>query len=368
MRRARSVSERLERERAARALSPDPEQQSAALRLDALRARLIAARAPLAWLRAAWRRPAPEPGTRGVWLWGDVGRGKTLLLDLFQESLEGTHLTAERTHFYRFMRAVHAELGALGARPDPLETVARGIAARTAVLCLDELLVADIADAMILSGLLHGLFRHGVALVATSNLEPRELYRHGLQRQRFVPAIELIERELDILHLDGGVDYRLRELEQAPTFFDARAQDAERSMQARFAALAHGTVHGASVLTIEGRPIAARATGPGMAWFEFAELCLGARSQNDYIEIARLYGTVFLSNVPVLGADDDDAARRFIMLIDELYDRGVKLVLSAMAPPASLYRGERLASEFARAASRLVEMQTTSYLAGRHRA
>ncbi len=366
-----SVSARLEEEIAAGRLAPNAAQLAAARRLDGMKAALEAPASPLDRLRARWRRRfgAHDPEqTQGMYLWGAVGRGKTRLLDLFCDALasEG-RVRFERIHFYRFMRSVHEELGELAGHADPLDAVGKRLAARVRVLCLDEFLVADIGDAMILSGLLRSLLRHEVALIATSNSAPAELYKEGLQRQRFVPAIELIERSLEVVHLDGGIDYRLRELERAPIFLDANAAGTAAAFEARFESLAAGAARGPERLIIEGRPIEARRVAPGIAWFEFEALCEGPRSQNDYIEIARLFGTLFISNVPVFEEGRDDAARRFIMLIDELYDRGVKLVLSAMAPPHSLYRGERLAAEFARASSRLMEMQTHSYLAGRHR-
>jgi cell division protein ZapE len=271
-----------------------------------------------------------------------------------------------RTHFYRFMREVHAELATIKGRDSPLETVAARLA-RFRVICLDEFFVADIGDAMILSGLLQGLSRRGVTLVTTSNSPPRDLYQDGLQRQRFLAAIDLLETHLNVVNLDGGVDYRLRQLEQAPTYLDARDPATTERLRRQFTALSGGAPCGPAEITIEGRPIAALASGQGLAWFEFKALCEGPRSQNDYIELARLYHTIFISDVPKLTAADEDAARRFLMLIDEIYDRGVKLILSAAAEPSELYTGGRLAFEFQRAASRLIEMQTQSYLAGRHR-
>jgi cell division protein ZapE len=266
------------------------------------------------------------------------------------------------------MRRVHAELARIKDREEPLELVAARIAKHARLICLDEFFVADIADAMILGALFTGLFRRGVTLVATSNVAPQDLYKDGLQRQRFLPAIALIESRMDIVHLDSGVDYRLRQLERAPTYLDCGLGTTRSALEARFTALAGGAAIAPVTLRIEGRPLRAVAAGPDIAWFEFRELCQGPRSQNDYIELARLYGTLFIANIPIFTLEDEDAARRFIMLIDELYDRCVKIVVSAAAPPASLYRGERLTFEFQRAASRLVEMQTQQYLAGRHRA
>jgi cell division protein ZapE len=367
---AKTVRARLQSEVAAGRLEPDAAQDAAAAHLDALIASLKHRSHSLSErLRSLLPRLAAGalPGAaQGVYLWGGVGRGKTLLMDAFLVSLGGVR--RERSHFYRFMRRVHTELGRIKDREQPLELVAERIARKARVLCLDEFFVADIADAMILAALFEGLFRRGVTLVATSNVPPHELYKDGLQRQRFMPAIALIQSRMDVVHLDGGSDYRLRQLERAPTYLDAGLEGTSRDLQQRFAALAGGAVTAPATLRIEGRPLRAVAVGPDIAWFEFRELCEGPRSQNDYIELARLYGTLFIANIPNFTPQDEDAARRFIMLIDELYDRGVKIVVSAAAPPASLYQGERLTFEFQRAASRLVEMQTQQYLAGRHRA
>jgi cell division protein ZapE len=291
-----------------------------------------------------------------------------MLMDMFFASLQSAHggPRAQRSHFYRFMRQVHADLGTLKQRASPLDAVAGRLAKRAAVICLDELFVADIADAMILGGLIDGLFRRGVALVATSNIAPEDLYQDGLQRQRFLPAIALLQSHMDVVHLDGGADYRLRQLEQAPTYLDSALNTTAAQLRRRFAALAGDAAAGAASLPVEGRVIAALATGTGMVWFEFAELCAGPRGPNDYIELARSYHTIFISNIPEFSMADEDAARRFIAAIDEFYDRGVKIVVSAAAPPAALYHGERLRMEFQRAASRLIEMQTQDYLARPH--
>jgi cell division protein ZapE len=358
---------------AAHRLQLDAGQHEAAARLDSL-SDSLRYRSPTLIQSVRSRLPwqsldTGEPVQRGLYLWGGVGRGKTLLMDLFFASLQAprTAPRAERNHFYRFMRRVHAELRAVKSRTKPLELVAQRIAARTQVLCLDEFFVADIADAMILGGLFEGLFRRGLILVATSNVPPQDLYKDGLQRQRFLPAIELLLSHVDVLHLDSGIDYRLRQLEQAPTYLDAGSPGTPAALSGRFAALAGGAAFGPATLEIEGRKLRAINLGPGMAWFEFSELCEGPRSQNDYIELAHLYDTLFIANIPIFTPHDENAARRFIMLIDELYDRGVKIIVSAAAGPAGLYRGERLQLEFQRTASRLVEMQTQRYLAGAHR-
>jgi cell division protein ZapE len=361
-----SIAARLADEVAAARLTGDDSQQAAAAKLDLLNLKL--ARTPRLRERLAARVPllgAAPAAPCGLYLWGGVGRGKTLLMDLFYDALNEPKRA--RTHFYRFMREVHAELRGIKDVENPLDAAAARIASRARVICLDEFFVADIGDAMILAGLLQGLFARGVTLIATSNVPPRQLYRDGLQRQRFLPAIDLIERHVEVFNLDGGTDYRLRELQQAPTYLPSAAAPTRTAMAGRFAALAGGSTGGATLLSIEERHIAALATAPGMVWFEFAAICEGPRSQNDYIELARLYHTVFISDVPVFTSANENAARRFIMLIDEFYDRNVNIVLSAAAAPAALYQGERLRFEFERAASRLIEMQTQHYLAGEHR-
>ncbi len=364
----KSVESRLGAQVAEHKLEFDAAQREAAVRLDRLGAALTESsqslgerlRARLRWLPSSAAAAAP----RGLYLWGGVGRGKTMLMNCFYESLHFPR--RERTHFYHFMRQVHAELRTAKRRTQPLETVAQRLAARARVICLDEFFVADIADAMILAGLLEGLFRRGVTLVATSNTPPEDLYKDGLQRERFLPAIALIQKHVDVARLDGGIDYRLRQLEQAPTYLDSTLEQTPGQLQRRFAALAGESAEGPRTLSIEERDIAAVATGAGMAWFEFSELCEGPRSQNDYIELARLYHTIFIANIPEFTWANEDAARRFIAAIDEFYDRGVKIVVSAAVPPAALYRGERLQLEFQRAASRLIEMQSQQYLAREH--
>ncbi len=381
--RSETVAARLTAAVTAQHLRADAGQLAAAVRLDALRDALRAPRPgrlaerlarlgnPLPWLiggSASTRRQRSAP-PRGLYLWGGVGRGKTLLMDLFFAGLQDADgaTPAERTHFYHFMRDVHGELARIKNVADPLERVAQLVAARARVLCLDEFMVADIADAMILARLFEGLFRRGVILVATSNLPPQELYRDGLQRQRFLPAIELICRHVDVMHLDGELDYRLRLLEQAPTYMDSKLPGTAAALRQRFALLSGGITTGPTTLNIEGRALHALAAGPGTVWFRFAELCGGPRSQHDYMELARTHHTIFIADIPTFEHTDDDAARRFIMLLDELYDRGVGIVVSAAAAPADLYHGERLRFDFERAASRLIEMQSRQYLAGRQR-
>jgi cell division protein ZapE len=358
-----SVVACLERDIAAGRIEADPAQLAVARRLDALAAAL---RAPRGGLLRSLRGRGAAPVPRGIYLWGGVGRGKTYLLDLFHHCIAG--VPGERTHFYRFMRDVHAALNRVRHRDDPLQAVAAGLAARLRVLCLDEFFVSDIADAMILGRLLEGLFAAGVTLVTTSNQPPQGLYPGGLQRARFLPAIALLERHVDVVRLDGPTDYRLRRLAAAHTWFDAADGASAVRLRALFDTLAQGGGSGPRQLEIGGRPIAAVDSAAGVAWFGFAALCATARSADDYIELARLYPTVILADVPRLTAADDDAARRLVMLVDEFYDRGVKLIVSAAAAPAALYAGSRLRHDFERTASRLVEMQSEQYLGREHRA
>jgi cell division protein ZapE len=336
-------------------------------KLEALRHDLV--RVPVArggWLNRVLGRPRLAAGgsPRGVYLWGGVGRGKTFLMDLFHASLAGA---SRREHFHRFMKDVHARLAALRLVEDPLARVASSIAAEARVLCLDELFVSDIADAMILSGLFSALDTHGVVLVFTSNAPPDGLYRDGLQRARFLPAIALIERRCEVVNVDGGADYRLRQLEKAPLYLDSAAASTRAELEERFASIAGTRGESGGTLQVEGRPIRVLRQSPDVAWFEFAELCEGPRGTADYMEIARDFHTVFVSGVPVFDASRENEARRFIALVDEFYDRSVKLVVSAAAAPGDLYRGERLHFEFERTRSRLAEMQSHAYLARPHR-
>ncbi len=350
-------------------LASDPAQERAVARLEALRTELVERRRPFGFWRRRLLHWMPDRAAitpaRGVYLWGGVGRGKTLLLDMFFESLPFS--ARRRSHFHRFMHDLHAELGRLRQRANPLEVVAHRIARRTRVLCFDEFFVTDIADAMLLGVLFAGLFRRGVALVATSNVAPADLYRDGLQRQRFLPAIALIEQHVEVLEVDHGIDYRLRQLERAAIFQLSSLPGADQRLLQSFRAVAGNEGQTGGTLRIADRPIACRRRSKDVVWFEFRALCEGARSQDDYIELAREFHTVIVSEVPALDASMEDAARRFIALVDELYDRGVNLILSATAPIQKLYQGKRLEFEFQRTTSRLTEMQSRDYLARPHR-
>lgn len=307
---------------------------------------------------------APE---KGLYFWGGVGRGKTFLMDSFYESLPFEKKM--RIHFHRFMRRVHQDLDRHKGKANPLDTVAESIASEARVICFDEFFVSDITDAMILALLLDGLFQRGVTLVATSNINPDLLYRDGLQRERFLPAIELLNRHCKVVNVDGGRDYRLRALEKAELYHSPLGEDAERAISQTFDSLValEGEIKTDVALDIEGRLIPARKVAEDLVWFDFAAICEGPRSQNDYIEVAREFHSVLISNVPRFGAGNDDAARRFINLVDEFYDRSVKLAVSAAAPVNELYDGGRLGFEFQRTESRLLEMQSREYLACPHR-
>ncbi|WP_075187278.1 cell division protein ZapE [Teredinibacter haidensis] len=304
---------------------------------------------------------------KGLYFWGGVGRGKTYLMDIFFESLP--FKAKLRTHFHRFMRRVHQELGSLKGQQNPLDIVADRFAAEARVICFDEFFVVDITDAMILAKLLEHLFARGVVLVATSNIEPKGLYENGLQRVRFLPAIDLLNQQTDVVNVDGGVDYRLRTLEKAALFYDATKRDTQAQLRSCFDDLAPNVnvVKQGIALEVEGRAIVARFVADDIAWFDFAELCDGPRSQNDYIELAREFHAVIVDGVPTFTAGIDDQARRFIYLVDEFYDRNVKLIISAESTIQQLYQDGRLSFEFQRTVSRLQEMQSKEYLARAHR-
>ncbi len=301
----------------------------------------------------------------GLYIWGGVGRGKTWLVDIFYNQLP---IKAKlRRHFHQFMRETHESLDKLQGRRDPLDLLAAELASQIRVLCLDEFSVIDITDAMILAQLLKGLFARGVTLVTTSNTMPDELYENGLQRANFLPAIDMLKLHTRVIKLDSDVDYRLRYLEQATVYHTPLGPDVEKCLEEEFQRLSPeqggegGSVH------IFGRDIPIKRIADDVIWFDFMALCGPPRSQADYLELARCYHTVIISDVPVLNAALDDATRRFLYLVDEFYDRGVKLILSAATTPESLYQGKRLLFDFQRVVSRLQEMQSEAYLAKEHK-
>lgn len=356
--------ERYRDELARGVLLPDPAQAALVEELDRVHRSLLAWRDAGLLARLARRFGGGSEPVRGLYVWGGVGRGKTHLVDLFYRA---SGLDPKlRIHFHRFMQHVHGELNALPDREDPLEIVAARIAKRARVLCFDEFHVSDITDAMILGRLLAGLFERGTTLVATSNIEPSRLYADGLQRERFLPAIDLIERHTKVVRLESGADYRLRALERARTWYSPLGPDADRGLSECFGALAPEDAVDCGALTILGRSVSSVRHAEGIAWFDFETLCGGPRSVADYIEIARDFHSVILSGVPVLDDERRDPVRRFIHLVDELYERNVNLIVSAAAPPDGLYRGRRLAEPFERTRSRLVEMRSTDYLGREH--
>lgn len=341
---------------------PDVAQKKLVAHFDELRTRLVAPQ-PKSLLKGLLSRNNSHQLERGLYVWGGVGRGKTWIMDLFFQSLPFKE--KQRSHFHRFMQFVHDELKKHPERADPLELVAEKVARKARVLCFDELFVADIADAMLLANLFRGLFERGVTLVATSNVAPDDLYKDGLQRARFVPAIRLLKEQTNVVHTAAGADYRLRQLERATTWF---APDAEptAALDQLFEVMAGEAGRTDATLTLNHRRLHPHRQADEVVWFSFKELCDGPRGQADYIEIARCYHTVFLTDVPVLTTETENQARRFITLVDEFYDRAVKLVISAAAPIHELYRGAKLAFEFERTRSRLVEMQSQEYLARPH--
>lgn len=300
------------------------------------------------------------PIPRGVYLYGGVGRGKSFLMDCFYNAVPLKRKT--RLHFHEFMREVHRELAALRGTADPLDVLAHSIAGKYRLICFDEFHVSDITDAMILHRLLKALFEAGVGFVTTSNFRPDDLYPHGLNRDRLLPAIAMLKQELHVLNVDSGVDYRSITLQQLQMYHTPLGQATDAAMTDAFHRLAE-TQDEDPVLDIESRRIFARRKAGGVVWFDFKSLCGGPRSQNDYLELATQFHTVMLSDVPQMSPRMAAEARRFTWLVDVLYDRHVKLILSAEVPAEQLYTEGQLAYEFTRTVSRLTEMQSAEYLA-----
>jgi len=351
-----SVLDAFEQGLAARGFEADASQRQAASRLQRLYEEWIEykARRSNAVSRLLIRPPIP----RGVYLWGGVGRGKSFLMDCFFSAVPLVRKT--RVHFHEFMRDVHRQLEEVRGETDPLDRVGLRLARRSRLICFDEFHVSDIADAMILHRLLARLFELRVGFVMTSNDAPDQLYADGLHRDRLLPAIELLKGRLDVVHVDAGVDYRLRAMQQVDRYVTPSGAAADRRLQAAFDRIAE-VADEEPLLRIEGRVIRARRRAGGIVWFTFDELCGGPRSHNDYLEIASQFHTVVLSDVPCLSAAQSSEARRLTWLVDILYDRGVKLIVSAQAPPADLYRRGLMEREFQRTASRLIEMQSSQY-------
>lgn len=355
------VSLRYQHDLASGKRRPDTAQASAVLALAQLQKALAVVPKTGGLFARLLGRPAA--GVRGLYMWGGVGRGKTYLMDLFFDTLPEPR--KQRLHFHRFMHWLHGELKKRKGEANPLQIIGQQLAAETRVLCFDEFFVSDIGDAMLLAGLLDSLFAHGVVLVATSNVAPTDLYRNGLARDNFLPAIALIEQHCLVMEVDGGTDYRLRDLKTNGVFLDAGNPDSETILHQRFRLYA-GHEHAGEALLINDRQLHVRHWADGIAWFDFRALCESPRAAADYIELARLFHTVLVSDVPQLTAARDDAARRFIALVDEFYERHVKLTLSCAVKLDDIYTGEQLAFPFQRTRSRLEEMQTEAYLAKAH--
>ncbi len=343
----------------------DPAQHAALAELDRIHLALLddADDGWLDRLSSFWKKPTP---VKGLYFWGGVGRGKTFLVDLFYDGLPIRQ--KYRTHFHRFMRGIHERLREHQGQADPLAKIAQEWRSKLRVLVLDEFFVTDIGDAMLLARLLERLFAEGVTLVTTSNTEVRNLYLNGLQRDSFLPAIELLQRFCVELHAEGSEDYRMRALTRSPVYRAPLGEDSDAWLASRWAELSGGQAAAPGNIEIEGRRIPVRGRGKSIAWFDFNALCEGPRGPSDYIEIAHEFNTVLLGGIPAFDRMNEDAARRFVNLIDELYDRHVNLVCTAASVPVALYSGTRLQGAFERTASRLIEMQSAEYLGTPHRA
>lgn len=341
----------------------DEAQQQAVMRLQAFSDDWVAFRRQRSNALKKMLSHAKVP--RGVYLWGGVGRGKSFLMDAFYASVPVVRKT--RVHFHEFMRSVHRQLEDVRGQQDPLSEVAKRIAKRYRLICFDEFHVSDVADAMILHRLLLGLFERGTSFVMTSNYEPSTLYPDGLHRDRILPAIDLIKKNMDILNVDSGVDYRRRALEQVQCYHSPLNETSHQALQSAFDRLAD-TAPLAPVISIEHREIRAVARAGSVVWFDFATLCGGPRSQNDYLELANRFQALILSDVPKMKPRQSSEARRFTWLIDVLYDHKVKLIISAECEPEALYTEGPMSNEFHRTVSRILEMQSQEYLDQERRA
>ena len=346
---------------AAKGFEADPAQMLAVERLETLYQSLISFKTARG--HKIRRMLSPPTVPRGVYFWGGVGRGKSFIMDCFFAAVP--YKRKKRIHFHAFMHQIHAELRQHSGQADPLVPVAERIAKETRLLCFDEFHVSDIADAMILGRLLELLFEKGVVFVMTSNYPPDNLYPNGLQRMNFLPTIELLKREMDIMPLDGGQDYRLRKLEVMPVYHVPHDDETQRAMAEYFEVAA--TMPGKSgSVEVNGRKIKTVLQAPGVVWFDFFAICGDGRAQTDYLALVREYHTILVSNIPVLEVRLGAEARRFTWLVDVCYDHRVKLIISAATNPDDLYVEGPNAHEFFRTASRLTEMQSREYLALPH--
>ena len=343
----------------------DSAQQDAVERLDDLFHRLIKrhkqSTSLLARITSIFSDRKPE---QGLYFWGGVGRGKTYLVDTFYDCLPFKQ--KKRLHFHRFMHDVHHQLKQHKGESNPLDKIADKMASDLLIICFDEFFVSDITDAMILGGLFEALFSRGVALVATSNIPPEKLYWNGLQRDRFLPAIKLVQQHTDVVNVDGGIDYRLRTLEQAEIYHYPLDQAAIDNLNFSFDHLATEIQQDKHSIEVEGRNIATVKLAEGAVWFDFEAICNTPRSHSDYIELSRCFHTVLISDLKQMNNDNNDAMRRFISLVDEFYERNVKLIIAAEVDMPDIYTGTSLAFEFKRTLSRLQEMQSHDYLAKPH--
>lgn len=348
----------------------DPAQREIIMELNDLHERLLAPLPKVVkvkksfFSRAKSTEHQSKTVTKGLYLWGGVGQGKTYLMDVFYDSLPFDEKV--RTHFHRFMQKIHHDLDKIKNVADPLQIVADEFAKKCRVLCFDEFFVSDITDAMLLGRLLEALFNRGVCLVTTSNIQPSGLYKDGLQRARFIPAIEALEKNCKVIKLDSGTDYRLRELEQAEIYHAPLDEAANKNLSDLYDHMTAADIEFQTSLEIEGRMVDVVKCAEGVIWFDYHSLCDIPRGAADYIEIARCFHTVMLSNVMVMNDMKNDLANRFINLVDELYDHNVKLIISAETSPIELYQGQKLAFQFERTVSRLLEMQSHEYLERAH--
>ncbi|WP_166168905.1 cell division protein ZapE [Acinetobacter sp. SA01] len=315
--------------------------------------------------KKAFRRFRRQTSPRGVYMWGGVGRGKTWLMDQFFESIPFRRKT--RMHFHHFMQHVHRELNKLSGQRNPLDQVADQIYQQAVVICFDEFFVSNVTDAMILSELFQKLFTRGITLVATSNIAPDGLYKNGIHRDRFIPTIEMVKKHCVVLNVDAGVDYRLRVLKQAQLFKHPLTHEHKLWIAQRFTALTQTQTQSQEPIIINNRIVETIGHTEDVLWCEYSELCLKPRSPADFIEIANIYNTVLVSNVPHLTDYLSEGTRRFIYLVDEFYDRGVKLLLTSEDSIIDIYQGEKLAFEIERTRSRLLEMQSDDYLNSEHK-
>lgn len=345
-----------------RGITPDPAQIAAARKLEELYQALVGfKRARGSLFQKYVIRPEPP---RGLYFWGGVGRGKSFLMDAFYDAVP--YKRKRRVHFHAFMHEMHELLKAHRSEDDPLMQVAKSISTQVRLLCFDEFHVSDIADAMILGRLVEALLAQGVVIVTTSNYPPEKLYPNGLQRHLFLPTIALLQAKLDVLEVDGGTDYRLRTLERIETFLVPDDEVAHQKMLADFVAIAGNEGSAGSIEVLE-REIPVVRQAPGVVWFTFSDLCVGMRSQNDYLELAQEHHTIMLSGMPRLTKEQASEARRFTWLVDVLYDHRVKLIISAAVEADELYTEGTQAEEFKRTVSRLVEMRSREYLSEPHR-